>query len=84
MDRLLEKIPVDRIVVASKRRDEHFPDADLLRQKLLGMPIESGVSFYEQVTGRIYLRDLRPSYLIFNGGFALNRISIMDITIDRS
>ena len=33
LDKLLDKIPVDRIVVASKRRDEHFPDADLLRQK---------------------------------------------------
>ncbi|NNL85243.1 MAG: sugar transferase [Myxococcales bacterium] len=76
LGKLLEKIEIDRIVVASKRRDEHFPAEDLLRQKLLATPIYSGVSFYERVTGRIYLRELRPSYLIFNDGFALGRFSM--------
>ncbi len=78
--RELEKILVDyrigRIVVASKDRDEHFPSETLLRAKLDGRQVESGVSFFERVTGRIYLRDLRPSYLIFSPGFSPSRLTL--------
>jgi exopolysaccharide biosynthesis polyprenyl glycosylphosphotransferase len=86
LDKLVERTVVDRVVVASKRRDEFFPAEDLLRLKLLGTKIDSGVSFYERVTGHIYLRDLRPSYLIFNEGFALGRTSMalkraLDLTV---
>ncbi len=76
LEKVLDRVPVDRIVVASKKRDEHFPAAELLRLKLLSWRIDSGVSFYERVTGRMYLRELRPSYLIFNHGFALGRLSM--------
>ncbi len=76
IEKLFDKVPISRIVVASKRRDEYFPAEELLRQKLLGWKIDSGVGFYERVTGRIYLRDLRPSYLIFNEGFRLGRVSM--------
>jgi exopolysaccharide biosynthesis polyprenyl glycosylphosphotransferase len=31
--------------------------------------VESGVAFYERLTGRLHLRDLRQSYLIFSDGF---------------
>jgi exopolysaccharide biosynthesis polyprenyl glycosylphosphotransferase len=78
--RELGKILVDyrigRIVVASKDRDEHFPSETLLRAKLDGRQVESGVSFFERVTGRIYLRDLRPSYLIFSPGFSPSRLTL--------
>jgi exopolysaccharide biosynthesis polyprenyl glycosylphosphotransferase len=56
-------------VVASKDRHEHFPAEELLNLKLNGMTIESGISFYERVSGRVYIRDMRPSYLIFSDGF---------------
>ncbi len=76
LEKVLDRLPVDRIVVASKKRDEHFPASELLHLKLRSWRIDSGVSFYERVTGRIYLRELRPSYLIFNQGFALGRPSL--------
>jgi exopolysaccharide biosynthesis polyprenyl glycosylphosphotransferase len=63
------------IVVTSKNRDEHFPAEVLLEGKVRGRSIESGVAFYERLTGRIYLRDLRPSYLIFSDGFQLGPIA---------
>jgi exopolysaccharide biosynthesis polyprenyl glycosylphosphotransferase len=77
LEKVLDRIPVDRIVVASKKRDEHFPASELLNLKLRSWRIDSGVLFYERVTGRIYLRELRPSYLIFNQGFALGRPSLV-------
>jgi exopolysaccharide biosynthesis polyprenyl glycosylphosphotransferase len=69
IEKILDRERIGSIVVASKRRDEHFPADELLAAKLQGRLVESGVSFYERVTGRIYMRDLRPSYLIFSSGF---------------
>lgn len=69
IEKVVSREHIGTIVVASKRRDEHFPADELLAAKLGGRLVESGVSFYERVTGRIYLRELRPSYLIFSAGF---------------
>jgi len=76
LEKVLEDYRIGRIVVASKDRDEHFPSETLLRAKLNGRQVESGVSFFERVTGRIYLRDLRPSYLIFSPGFSPSRLTL--------
>jgi sugar transferase (PEP-CTERM system associated) len=69
VEKLANEHAIDRIVVASKDRHEHFPAEELLNLKLNGMTIESGISFYERVSGRVYIRDMRPSYLIFSDGF---------------
>ncbi|HVP31976.1 MAG TPA: sugar transferase [Myxococcota bacterium] len=70
IDKILAQDRISRIVVASKRRSEYFPAEELMATKLTGVKVESGVAFYERVTGRIYLRELRASYLIFSAGFA--------------
>jgi exopolysaccharide biosynthesis polyprenyl glycosylphosphotransferase len=76
LEKMLDEYRIGRIVVASKDREEHFPSETLLRAKLENRQVESGVSFYERVTGRIYLRDLRPSYLIFSPGFRPGRVTV--------
>ncbi len=75
LDKFVKEGAVDWVVVASKNRDEHFPQEELFEAKIKGRHIVSGVSFYERVTGRVYLRDLRPSYLIFSDGFRMGRVS---------
>ena len=75
IEKVLDQDGIDRIVVASKRRSEYFPSEELLAAKLGGRHVESGVAFYERITGRVYLRDLRPSYLIFTGGFRISPLS---------
>jgi exopolysaccharide biosynthesis polyprenyl glycosylphosphotransferase len=83
LEKMLDEHRIGRIVVASKDREEHFPSETLLRAKLENRQVESGVSFFERVTGRIYLRDLRPSYLIFSPGFRPGRLTIfLKRTID--
>ncbi len=77
IEKILERETIGRVVVASKRRDEYFPAQELLEAKLSGRRVESGVAFYERVTGRIYLRDLRASYLIFSEGFRSGRLSLL-------
>jgi len=65
LEKILADRRVDRIVVASKDRHEHFPEMTLVKAKLRGVWIESGVSFLERLSGHLYMRDLRMSYLIF-------------------
>ncbi len=86
VEKLLERQRIDRVVVASKRREERFPADELLAAKVGGLPVESGVAFYERLTGRIYLRDLRASYLIFTGGFRTGPLvemakRVLDVTL---
>jgi exopolysaccharide biosynthesis polyprenyl glycosylphosphotransferase len=71
IEKIIDPARIRCIVVASKSRTEHFPKESLLAAKLRGCRVESGVTFYERVTGRIYLRDLRESYLIFSDGFRM-------------
>jgi exopolysaccharide biosynthesis polyprenyl glycosylphosphotransferase len=78
IEKIVDDFKIDRIVVASKGREDYFPAEELLNQKLRGVTVESGISFYERVSGRVYIRDLRPSYLIFSDGFRLNRISVFE------
>lgn len=75
IEKIVKELRIECIVVASKGRDEHFPAEVLLAGKVRGRSIESGMAFYERLTGRIYLRDLRPSYLIFSDGFQLGSIA---------
>jgi exopolysaccharide biosynthesis polyprenyl glycosylphosphotransferase len=75
IEKVIDHERIDRIVVASKSRSEYFPSEELLAAKLGGRHVESGVAFYERITGRVYLRDLRASYLIFTDGFRLSAFS---------
>ncbi|HEX2484947.1 MAG TPA: sugar transferase [Myxococcota bacterium] len=75
LEKILSAIHIDAIVVASTDREAYFPADQLLHAKLHGVHIESGVSFYERVTGRVFVRRLRPSYLIFNEGFRVSPLA---------
>lgn len=75
LEKVVSDFEIDRIVVASKDREDYFPAQELLNQKLQGVTVESGISFYERVSGRVYIRDLRPSYLIFSNGFRTGRVA---------
>jgi exopolysaccharide biosynthesis polyprenyl glycosylphosphotransferase len=75
IEKVMSARGIGRVVVASKDRREYFPADELLAAKLANIRIESGISFYERVTGRIYLRGLRASYLIFSDGFRQSRFS---------
>jgi len=74
LEKILEETRVDAIVVASTDRDSYFPAEQLLQAKFRGIQVESGVSFFERITGRVFVRRLRPSYLIFDEGFRTNRL----------
>ena len=86
IEKIVDSERIDRIVVASKSRSEYFPSEELLAAKLGGRHVEAGVAFFERITGRVYLRDLRPSYLIFTDGFRMSAAStwlkqLLDVTV---
>lgn len=63
------RLNVDTIVVALGDRRGSMPTTQLLRARLAGIAVEEAESVYERVTGKIAVRAMRPSYLIFNRGF---------------
>jgi len=67
---------VDRIIVALDERRGKFPDSQLLECKMNGIAVEEGIEFYEHLTGKLQVESLRPSFLIFSGGFKKSRLTI--------
>ena len=67
---------VDRIIVAIEERRGKFPDVQLLECKMRGIGIEEGIEFYEHLTGRLQVESLRPSFLIFSGGFKKSKLTM--------
>ena len=76
LEKVMSMAEVNTIIVASKQRDDDgFPSDELLHAKVRGVHVESGVSFYERLTGKVHLRELHPSHLIFRDGFRTSRIA---------
>ncbi|MBI5789496.1 MAG: TIGR03013 family PEP-CTERM/XrtA system glycosyltransferase [Candidatus Schekmanbacteria bacterium] len=64
---------VNTLIVAISQRRENFPLEFLLNCKLKGIDILDCPNFYERITGKILIQDLRPSWLIFSSGFKQRR-----------
>ena len=62
------------IVVAQEDRRKRLPVDLLLRCRMAGVRVVEAASLFEELSGRIPLRDLRPSWLIFSGGFHKPRV----------
>jgi exopolysaccharide biosynthesis polyprenyl glycosylphosphotransferase len=67
-EKVIRDLGIGWVVVASRSREEPFPAEVLLAAKLRGCRVESGLGLYERLAGRIYLPDLRWSYLVFADG----------------
>ncbi len=83
----LEKIVLehrpDVVVVALSERRGVFPYREILDCKLRGTRVEDWPTFYEKLTGKILIQNLRPSWLIFSEGFTRTGfIKTMKRTVD--
>jgi sugar transferase (PEP-CTERM system associated) len=80
LDRLqtiVDEVRPDLIVVGQDDRRGFFPAAALLECRLRGISVEDWPAFYEKVTGKILVSDLRPSWLIFSDGFVKTRRAVI-------
>jgi sugar transferase (PEP-CTERM system associated) len=67
---VVDALEVNEIVVALADRRGKLPTNDLLGCRLAGIPVRDYDRVFEIVTGKISVETVRPSYLIFNEGFA--------------
>lgn len=67
---LAQRERIDVLVVALEDRRKTLPTDELLTCRLAGISVREREALYEHITGKIAVEALRPSYLIFNEGFA--------------
>ena len=73
LEALVETYRVNLIVVALDDRRGKLPIAELLRCRLAGVRVEEVTNFFERLTGKILVKNLRPSWLVFSQGFSKPR-----------
>jgi len=76
---------VDRVIVSLGDARGKLPMETLLDMKLGGVAFDHLATVYEELTGKIAVRNVRPSWLIFSAGFRKSRVGrvakrLMDIT----
>jgi sugar transferase (PEP-CTERM system associated) len=71
---IVDRHNVRVIVVALDDRRGKMPVSELLRCRLRGVRVEEAPNFYERLTGKILLKNLRPSWLVFSQGFNKPRL----------
>ncbi len=69
LERVAAEHGAETIVVTLDERRGTLPLASVLGCKLRGIRVEDWPSFYERLTGRIGVENLRPSWMIFSDGF---------------
>ena len=69
----LVSLGASEVVLALEERRNALPLDDLLRAKTTGVRVHEFASFIERETGRLDLRSLNPSWLIFSDGFSSSR-----------
>jgi sugar transferase (PEP-CTERM system associated) len=74
---IIEATNPSRIVVGMRERRMRMPVAELLDLRFAGHIIEEAASAFENVCGRVCLKELRPSQLIYSGELGPRRASIV-------
>jgi exopolysaccharide biosynthesis polyprenyl glycosylphosphotransferase len=74
LDKIIEEIRPDRIVVALAERRGRMPMRHLLDAEARGILVEDGLQTYEHFTGKLAIEALTPSFLIYSGAFRKSRL----------
>lgn len=74
LDKIIEDLRPDRIVVALAERRGRMPMRQLLEAEAHGVVVEDGLETYENLTGKLAIETLTPSFLIFSGAFRKSRL----------
>ena len=69
---LKEKRAVDTVILAMGDRRGAMPVRELLQLRLSNIKVEDATALLEQISGKIEVDDVHPSWLIFSQGFRLN------------
>jgi sugar transferase (PEP-CTERM system associated) len=73
----------DKIVVSLSERRGTLPLQEIMACKLSGIEVVDAPSFYENMTGKLLLENITPSWFIFSDGFRITApIRLMKRLID--
>jgi sugar transferase (PEP-CTERM system associated) len=72
---IAEKHRPDILLVALTNMRGVFPFDDILECRFRGVRVEEWPTFYERLTGKIFVNSLRPSWLIFSDGTVKTRLT---------
>jgi sugar transferase (PEP-CTERM system associated) len=61
-----------KLVVSLSERRGFFPVQDVLNCKFSGVEVIDAPSFYEEMTGKLLIENITPSWFIFSNGFRMN------------
>jgi exopolysaccharide biosynthesis polyprenyl glycosylphosphotransferase len=76
LDKILEEVRPDRIIVALAERRGRLPVGQLLDSRMRGIPVEDAIDAYERLTGKLAIEALTPSALIFSPDFRQSRVRL--------
>lgn len=76
LDKIVEEVKPDRIILALAERRGRMPVGHLLECGARGVLVEDGLRTYEQLTGKLPIESLTPSFLIFSGAFRKSRLQL--------
>lgn len=67
---------INKVVVALKEQRGRFPTDELIRCRTAGIEVLEGSSFYEMLTGKVLVTQIKPSWLIYSEGFRKSKFTI--------
>jgi exopolysaccharide biosynthesis polyprenyl glycosylphosphotransferase len=76
LDKIIDDVKPDRLVVALTERRGRMPLSQLLECGARGILVEDGLRTYEYFTGKLPIESLTPSFLIFSGAFRKSRLQM--------
>jgi exopolysaccharide biosynthesis polyprenyl glycosylphosphotransferase len=76
LDKIIDDVKPDRLIVALTERRGRMPLARLLECGARGILVEDGLRTYESFTGKLPIESLTPSFLIFSGAFRKSRMQL--------
>lgn len=74
LNEISRKLKIKKIIVALEEKRKNFPLKELLDCRVNGIDIIDGNSFYENLCGKILVKNTNPSWLIFSDGFQQSAI----------
>ncbi len=72
---LADSLHITKIIVALDEKRGILPTKELLRCKMQGIKVLQGETLYEELTGKLFVEKLNPSWLIFSDGFKKSRLT---------
>ena len=64
-----KKNNINRIIISRSEQGDSMPISELLNCRIKGIQVEESTLLYERITGKLALKNLDPTYLIFSEGF---------------